>query len=119
VDDRTTPVPIGFWEVLAFGCETAMLLSLGVVGWLGADGVLPRILLMIAMPGLAVAIWAVWMAPRSPRRLKTPWLSIAQIALFALTGAALATVGHAWWGIAIATISIVDVAALSARGRTT
>jgi len=117
VTDEAAGPAIGFWEVLAFGCELAMLASLAVAGWLGADAPPARIGLAVAMPGLVVAIWAVWMAPTSPRRLPNPARLGAQAALFALTGAALAAVGHPAWGAGVAAISIADVTVLALRER--
>ena len=117
VTDRARPQTVGFWEVLAFGCELAMLISLAVAGWLGVDALVPRIALAIALPGLVVAVWAVWMAPTSPRRLANPWRLLVQTALFALTGAALGAVGHPGWGVTVAAVSIIDIGVLAVRER--
>ena len=108
---------VGPWEVLAVGCELAVLVALAVAGWLGADGTLLSLALAVALPGLAVAMWGVWTSPRSPHRLPLPWRVAVQVVLFGLAGAALAAVGHPWWGLGVAAISIVDVAVLASRER--
>jgi hypothetical protein len=108
---------VGRWEVLAVGCELALLASLAVAGWQGADPLVGKVGLAVALPGLAIATWGMWMAPASRYRLRDPWRALVQAALFLLTGAALAAVGHPWWGLAVAAISILDVAVLSVRGR--
>jgi len=109
---------VGFWEVLAVGCELVMLGSLAAAGWAGADGVLPRLALAVALPGTAVAVWAVWTARTSPRRLAARWRLLTEVALFALTGAALAAVGHPWWGLGVVVISVADTTVLAVRDRT-
>jgi len=117
VHDHTVRPQIGPWEIVAFGCELAMLVSLAVAGWQGADAMPARLALAVVMPAFVVAVWAVWMAPTSPRRLHNPWRLLGQVVLFALTGAALAAVGHPWWGVGVAAISILDVAVLAVRER--
>lgn len=108
---------VGAWEALAFGCELALLAALAVAGWLGAESTPARLALAIALPGLVVAMWAVWMAPRSPRRLARGPRVAVQVLLFVLAGAALAAVGHRWWGLALVAISVLDIVVLASRER--
>ena len=117
MDDVRARSGVGFWEALAFGCELAMLGALGVAGWSGADGTLARTALAVVLPGVALAVWAVWLAPRSAHRLGPAPRVGVQIALFVLAGLALAATGRPWWGLAVTAVSIVDVAVLVARGR--
>jgi hypothetical protein len=88
--------------LLSFCCELAMLALLAVAGWsLGTAGA-TRVLLAVVLPLSAIAVWAVWMAPTSRRRLADPARLVAQIALFAVVGVLLAWSGHPAWGIGFA-----------------
>ena len=87
------PAVRGAVELVAFLSELAMLAVLVVAGWDLGNGGLMSIALAVFYPALAVSIWSVWMAPRSPRRLKDPWRLTAQIVLFVAT-AVLASVAH-------------------------
>lgn len=95
----------GILAGLAFGCELAMLVVLGVAGWGLGNGGLMGIAFMIFYPALAILIWSVWMAPRSVRRLADPWRLVAQVALFAGTAALAAAGGHPILGIAFAALA--------------
>ena len=84
---------------LAFGCELAMIVVLGIAGWsLGSRGLI-SIALLIFYPALAVLIWTVWVAPQATRRAEDPWRLVIQLALFAGTAALSAAGGHALLGI--------------------
>jgi Protein of unknown function (DUF2568) len=93
---------VGVVGLLSFCCELAMLVLLAVAGWsLGTAGA-TRLLLAVVLPAAAIAVWAVWMAPTSRRRLADPARLVAQIALFAVVGVLLAWSGHSAWGISFA-----------------
>lgn len=68
----------------------------------------------MALPALAIALWAFWLAPTGEHRLPDPARFIAQAALFAATGALLAFTHRPWWGVTFAVVAIV-VFALSRR----
>ena len=77
--------------VLAFAVELAMLAGFAVAGWAATPILWLRIVLALALPGLAIAMWAVWAAPKArKRRLKPGPLLLFKLAIF---GAA--TI--AWW----------------------
>jgi len=115
-----SPPTVGFWEVLAFGCEMAMLAALAVVGWLLAPSLPWAITLAFTLPTLTGLVWGLWLAPRARRRLHGLALTAAKIVVFVATGTALAVAGHPWWGVALATVSVVDALMMSRReaGRT-
>lgn len=69
---------------------------------------------VVALPAVAIGLWAVWLAPTGAHRLPDPARFIAQAALFAATGALLAVTHKPWWGVAFAVVAIV-VFALSCR----
>ena len=76
---------------LAFAVEIAMLAGFAVAGWTSTPILWLRIVLAIALPGIAIAMWAVWAAPKAKkRRLKPGPLLLFKTAIF---GAATL----AWW----------------------
>ena len=76
---------------LAFAVEMAMLAGFAVAGWAATPILWLRIVLMIALPALAILMWAVWAAPKAKkRRLKPGPLLVFKIIIFAF-----ATL--AWW----------------------
>ena len=76
---------------LAFAVELAMLAGFAVVGWSATEIVCLRIVLAIALPALAIVLWAVWAAPKAKKRcLKPGPLLIFKVIIFAA-----ATL--AWW----------------------
>ena len=78
--------------VLAFAVELAMLAAFALAGW-AASGILwLRIVLLVALPGLAIALWAVWAAPKASRKTR---LGPRLLLLFKLAIFAAATL--AWW----------------------
>jgi hypothetical protein len=81
-------------DLAALGCETAMLVLLGLGGWDLGSGGLFGISLAVFYPALAVLIWGMWVAPRARRRLRDPWLLLLQVALFVATGVQIGVAGH-------------------------
>lgn len=77
--------------VLAFAVELAMLAGFAVAGWSATPILWLRIVLAIALPGIAIALWAVWAAPKAKkRRLKPRPLLLFKLIIFGV-----ATI--AWW----------------------
>jgi hypothetical protein len=77
--------------VLAFAVELAMLAAFAVAGWSATPILWLRIVLAIALPGIAIAMWAVWAAPKAKkRRLKPRPLLLFKLIIFA-------TATLAWW----------------------
>jgi hypothetical protein len=99
-------------DALAFLCEITLVVLLAVVGWrLGAPtglaGPLPVLLgvvLALALPAAAIAVWGRWLAPRAAHRLPQPWRLDVQVALFVAAGLAVAGVGLVWWGVGLALV---------------
>jgi hypothetical protein len=110
-----SPAEVGFWEVLAFGCEMAMLAALAVAGWLLAPSTPVAVTLAFALPAVTGLVWGLWLAPRARRRLRGPTLTGAKIVVFVATGTALAVAGHPAWGVALAGIASVDAVMLARR----
>lgn len=109
------PLAVGFWEVLAFGCELAMLAALAVAGWLLAPSPTTAVVLAFALPALTGLVWGMWLAPRARRRLHGPALTSAKIAVYLITGMALAAAGEPAWGAVLAVVSVLDAVVLARR----
>jgi hypothetical protein len=76
---------------LAFAVEIAMLAAFAAAGWMSTPILWLRIVLTIALPGIAIAMWAVWAAPKAKkRRLKPGPLLVFKLIIFSF-----ATL--AWW----------------------
>ncbi|HEV7191888.1 MAG TPA: YrdB family protein [Jatrophihabitantaceae bacterium] len=103
---EAVPFAAGVLDLVAFCCELAMLVVLGIAGWALGSGGLMSIALTMFYPALAVLIWSVWMAPRSNRRLRDPHRLISQVALFVATAALSADAGHPLLGIVFAVVAV-------------
>ncbi|WP_435738318.1 YrdB family protein [Cellulosimicrobium sp. PMB13] len=115
-DDAASGAPraqhVGPTDVLAFLCELALVVLLVVAGWrLGTSTglaaplpVLLGVLLALALPAAAIAVWGRWLAPRAARRLSQPWRLDAQIAVFVASGLVVAAAGLVWWGVGLALV---------------
>jgi hypothetical protein len=91
--------------VLAFLCELVMIALLATAGWrLGASTV-ASVALAVALPAVATAIWARWMAPASAHRLRRGPRVAAQTALFVVVGTICIYAGLTVWGIAFSVIA--------------
>jgi len=76
---------------LAFAVEIGMLAAFAAAGWASTPIVWLRIVLMIALPAIAILLWAVWAAPKAKkRRLKPGPLLVFKLSIFGF-----ATL--AWW----------------------
>jgi len=76
---------------LAFAVEIGMLAAFAAAGWASTPILWLRIVLMIALPAIAILLWAVWAAPKAKkRRLKPGPLLVFKIIIFGF-----ATL--AWW----------------------
>jgi hypothetical protein len=77
--------------VLAFALEMAMLAAFAAAGWAATPILWLRIVLAVALPAIAITLWAVWAAPKAKkRRLKPGPLLVFKLVIFAA-----ATLG--WW----------------------
>lgn len=85
VRDATAVPRVGPLEVVSFLCELSMLVLLALAGAASTDSLLGKVIFAVAMPVVAAAVWAVWMAPTSGRRLPNPARLYVQVALFAVT----------------------------------
>jgi hypothetical protein len=77
---------------LAFAVELAMLAGFAVAGWAATEAWWLRIALAVALPGIAIALWAVWAAPKASKKTR---LAPRPLLVFKLAMFAAATL--AWW----------------------
>jgi hypothetical protein len=97
---------VGFaWAVLAlvFLDELLAMAAFGVWGWQVGT---PRVLLVVALPLLAMAVWWMFASPKAPygahgRR------EVAKVLVFGLATLALWDAGHHGWAVAFLVFSIV------------
>lgn len=76
---------------LAFAVELAMLAAFALAGWTATPILWLRLILTVALPGIAIVMWAVWAAPKAKkRRLKPGPLFLFKVIIFGF-----ATL--AWW----------------------
>ncbi len=77
---------------LAFAVELAMLAGFAAAGWAASEMLWLRLALAVALPGIAIALWAVWAAPKASKKTR---LAPRPLLLFKLAIFAAATL--AWW----------------------
>jgi hypothetical protein len=98
--------------LLAFLMEVAMLAAFCVAGWSLDTAIWLRIVLAVGLPGVAIAAWAAWAAPRAgKRRLKMPALLIFKIVMFALATAAWWVAHQEFFAAVFAVLAAINLAA--------
>jgi Protein of unknown function (DUF2568) len=85
----------------------------GAATWTGAVSIVAA----IAAPALAVAVWSVYAAPRSPRRLRLAARAPLELAVFGLAVAALAVTGAIVLAIVFGVVAAVNAALLLLFGQ--
>lgn len=100
--------PTGPLDLVAFACELAMFALLAMTGH---D--LAGIVGAVALPAIAIAIWSVWIAPNSGRRLRNPVRLLVQSTLFIGTAIACVTTGAPMTGVIFVVVAIATFGALS------
>ena len=67
---------------LRFGLELCALAGLAYWGWQASDALLVRVVATLGAPLLAAAVWGVWVAPNSKRRLPDPQRLVPEALVF-------------------------------------
>jgi hypothetical protein len=78
---------------LAFLLELALLAAMVTLGVRLDVPVVVRVLLAVLLPAAVIAVWALWVAPKAPRRLPVQPRFVLQALLFGLGALALAVAG--------------------------
>jgi hypothetical protein len=102
--------------VLRFLLELVMVVALAWSGASLASGMWPSIAAGVLAPVVAVGLWGWLMAPNSAHRLPDPVRLVAELALFAATGLAVAAAGRAALGIVFAAVAAANAVVLRLRG---
>ena len=88
---------------LAFAAEIVLFVAVGIAGWVLWEGIVGLLVAAVCIIALIV-VWALWLAPRSPRRLRFgPRLALATV-LYALP--VLLLVGEAEWRFWVGLVAI-------------
>lgn len=101
---------------LKFLLELAAFAAFAVWGASVGHGVVP-VLLAIAAPALAIALWGVFAAPKSERRLSATARVPFELAVFGLAAAALFAAASTELAIAFTVVAIVNAALLGLFGQ--
>jgi hypothetical protein len=80
--------------VLAFLLEMCLLVIFGYWGFVSNHLLILQLAAGIGLPLLTAVAWGMFLAPKSSRRLKEPWLLITKIIIFGLAVAALNIAGY-------------------------
>ena len=103
---------------LAFAIEMWMLWAFADWGWHTSATEWLRWTLAIGAPGLAIALWARWCAPKSTTRLSAPSLYIVEWSMFACAAAALYAVGRTQLAPSYLAVASINLAVTAALART-
>ncbi len=103
---------------LALALEIGMLAAFGFAGLAATEIWWLRWVLMLALPALAIVLWAVWAAPRArKRRLKGPALLLFKVVMFGAAAALLWASGQAAAGGLFAVLAAINLLAGMALGQ--
>lgn len=108
---------MGLLLAIRFLAELGMLACLAVGGWQLGGSLWASVVLGIALPAVAVAVWGRWVAPRASHRVKDPARLLVEVALFALALATVLSTGPSptMFVVAIA-VGAAFVVSIPARG---
>jgi hypothetical protein len=100
---------------LKFFCE---LLAFAALGYLGATTgpVVANVILGAALPLIAIFIWAQWCAPKAPKRLRNPALTVVEMTIFLIAAVAMFVKIAPWLGVLYAIVVIVNQRVLTRLG---
>ena len=94
---------------LSFLLELAMLAAFGYWGFNTASNPITQIGLGVGTPVLVASVWGIWLAPKSPRRLRDPFYLVLTLIIFGLAIIALAIAGQPNLALMFAIIYAINV----------
>lgn len=98
-------------QLLAFSLEMAMLAALGYWGFQEGKKAPLKYILGLGLPIAAIALWAVWAAPKSSSRLVQPYLLLFKLVLYGITAGGLYRSGLVYWSYWFAGLAVISVLA--------
>jgi hypothetical protein len=103
--------------LLALLIEIVMLVAFCAAGWSVPGALWLKIVLAVALPGLAIVAWGLWAAPKAgERRLKMPALIYFKAVMFGLAVVAFWFAGQGFIGTVFAVLAAINlVAAITFR----
>jgi membrane protein YdbS with pleckstrin-like domain len=103
-------------DALRFLLELAALAGLAIWGWrTGPTGV--SVVLAIAAPLAAAAIWGAFVAPKAPRHPGDPWRLLLEALVFGAGTLAFAAAGIGWAAIALGVLAALHLVATFPLGQ--
>lgn len=100
---------------LAFAVELGMLGGFAFAGWAATPILWLRVVLAIALPGIAIVMWAVWAAPKAKkRRLKPGPLLVFKLIIFSLATLAWWLAGMGLIAAIFGTLAAINLAGIAA-----
>lgn len=95
-----------------FLIEVAGFTALAYTGAVVGSG-LWAVVLAVALPAVAIAVWARWNAPRSARRLPPGTRIPLELAVFATAALGLLVIGAAMWAVVYLVLVVVNAVLLT------
>lgn len=89
---------------LKFVCE---LLAFGALAYWGSKtgGPAANVVLGLGAPLAAIFIWAQWCAPKAPKRLRNPALTVVEMSIFLIAAVVMFVAIAPWLGIVFALVA--------------
>lgn len=97
---------------LKFALELACFAALAYAGAKLGSG-LWAVVLAVALPAVAIAVWARWNAPRSAHRLPTATRVPLELAVFGAAALGLFVAGAVLWALAYLLLVVINAALLT------
>jgi len=102
---------------LSFLLELAMLGAVVYWGFAAHRSLTVRLLAGVGLPILLITFWALFMAPRSPRRIPWPWEPGVALLLFLLAAGLLLLAGRPVLAVVLAALAVLNAVAVYAFGQ--
>jgi hypothetical protein len=94
---------------LAFVLELLMLVAFACWAFVAGHGSWAGTLAAVVIVVVAIALWAIWGAPKSARRLKMPGLLVFKLVIFGLAVVGLWAAGQPVWAVLLALLTALNL----------
>lgn len=100
---------------LKFFCELFAFAALGY--WGATTGpVFANVVLAVTAPLAAIFVWAQWCAPKAPKRLRNPALTVVEMSVFLIAAVAMFAALAPWLGVLFALVTAGNAWVLNKLG---